>query len=234
MKLSLAPFAAILLAASLLPAQGAAAAAIRSDRPSFSTGPEVLDAGIFQLEAGSRFTGGSTPSSGFEVLQRFGLVPGLEFRALSPIDISASPASSMALGLKAQFLSGYLFSLGALGLVELGSQGRIAPQAALLATLGLPAGFSLTLNAGPSWRTSGADWSAAALLGYDSGNLWQAYAEVARTPQSSGGGMSMAADAGLQVLVTEDLVWDLALVKGLGPEVADWGVTSGFSIRWGY
>jgi hypothetical protein len=222
-----------MLAVSPILAGEAAAAPIIADRPSISTGPEVLDAGIFQLEAGSRFSGGSLASAGFEVTQRFGLIPGLEFRVGTPLIVaSGATSSSVSLGAKAQFLEGYLLSLGALGSVELSPQGT-SPQAAFLATLGLPAGYALTVNAGPAWSASGLEWTGAALLAYDSGNLWQAFGEVARYQDLAGTGTGWGADAGLEVLVTEDLIWDVAVLRGLSPEVPVWAVTSGFALRWG-
>lgn len=221
--------------AASFPLGAPASAAIIADRPSLSTGPEALDAGIFQLELGTRYAGGTAAGAavGFEAVQRFGLIPGIEFRVGAPLTVgSAATESSMMLGTKWQFLSGYLLSLGALAEVELSPLGG-GTQAALLGTLGLPAGFSLTVNAGPVWSASSLDWSGVFMLGYDSGDLWQAFGEVARYSDSAGNGMGLGADLGLSVLVTEDLVWDLALLKGLSPEVPDWGVTSGFSLRWG-
>ncbi len=233
MKKHLVPLSIAMLAVSPLLAREAAAASIIPDRPSLSTGPEVLDAGIFQLEAGSRFTGGAMSSAGFEVTQRFGVIPGWEFRMTTPVTVASSTtASSVSLGAKTQFLEGYLLSLGALGSVEFSPQGS-SPQAAFLATLGLPAGYALTVNAGPVWSASGLDWTGAALLGYDSGNLWQAFGEVARYQDPASKGTGWGADAGLQVLVTEDVIWDVAVLRGLSPEVPDWAVTSGFSLRWG-
>lgn len=233
MKKTFAPLLATLAVVS--PLMGASAdAAIVPDRPSLSTGPEVLDAGIFQLELGSRFAGGTSPAAGFEALQRFGLIPGLEFRVGAPLSVSGTSASSgMTLGAKAQFLEGYLLSLGALGTVEMGPQGPSSPQAALLGTLGLPADLSLTFNAGPSWSASGVEWTGALLLGYDPGDLWQVFGEVARYQDPAGSGVGWGADAGLSVLVTEDVIWDFAVLKGLSPEAPDWAVTSGFAIRWG-
>ena len=208
-------------------------AAIIADRPSIATGPEVVEAGIFQLELGTRFAGGPAGSVGFEGVQRFGLIPGLEFRVGAPLTVGATTtSSSMSMGAKAQFLSGYLLSLGALAAVEMSPQGS-ATQAAFLGTLGLPAGWSLTVNAGPSWSASELDWSGALLLDYNPGDLWQVFGEVARYQDAAGSRMGWGADMGLSVLVTEDLIWDLALLKGLSPEVPDWAVTSGFSLRWG-
>ena len=211
-----------------------AEAAIVPDRPSLSTGPEVLDAGILQLELGSRFAGGATPAVDFEVVQRFGLIPGLEFRVGAPLIVSGTTAKSgMSLGAKAQFLEGYLLSLGALGTVDMSPQGPSSTQAALLGTLGLPANLALTFNAGPSWSASGVEWTGALLLGYDLGDLWQVFGEVARYQDPASNGVGWGADAGLSVRVTEDVIWDLAVLKGLSPEAPDWAVTSGFSVRWG-
>ncbi len=216
----------------LLPVEAAGAAPIIPDRPSLSTGPEVLAPGLLQLELGSRFTGGSGATSGFEATQRFGLIPGLEFRVGMPLSVGAAQtSSSVSLGGKAQFLEGYLLSLGALGAVEMSPQGSNS-QAAFLATLGLPANFALTVNAGPIWSGS-LDWTGALLLAYDPGTLWQGFVEVARYQDTAGSGMGLGADMGLEVLVSEDVIWDLAVLKGLSPEVPEWGVTSGFSIRWG-
>ncbi|MNX15760.1 hypothetical protein D3C86_456120 [compost metagenome] len=211
-----------------------AEAAIVPDRPSLSTGPEALDAGILQLEVGSRFAGGTAPAAGFEAVQRFGLIPGLEFRVGAPLSVSGTTATSgMSLGAKAQFLEGYLLSLGALGNVDMSPQGPSSTQAALLGTLGLPANLSLTFNAGPSWSASGVEWTGALLLGYDPGDLWQVFGEIARYQDSAGSAVGWGADAGLSVRVTEDVIWDLAILKGLSPEVPDWAVTSGFALRWG-
>jgi len=233
MQKTLLSLMAALAASFLLGAP--ASAAIIADRPSLSTGPEALDAGIFQLELGTRYAGGPATgaAAGFDAVQRFGLIPGLELRVGAPLTVSgATAASSMTLGAKWQVLSGYLLSLGALAEADLNPLGG-GTQAAFLGTLGLPAGFSLTVNAGPVWSASSLDWSGALLLGYDSGELWQVFGEVARYSDSAGNGMGLGADLGLSVLVTEDLVWDLALLKGMSPEVPDWGVTSGFSLRWG-
>lgn len=229
------PLASLLAALGLLaPLAGAASAAIIPDRPSLSTGPEVLDPGIFQLELGTRFSQGPAGAVELEGLQRFGLIPGLEFRVGTPVTVSGTnTVSNMELGAKAQFLEGYLLSLSALGSVGLSSQGPATTQVALLGTMGLPAGLAMTFNAGPTWSPSGLDWSGALLLGYDSGNLWQAFGELARYQDPAGSAMGWAADMGLEVLVTEDVIWDLAVLKGLSPEVPDWAVTSGFSLRWG-
>ncbi len=234
MKSTIGPIMAAMLAASSLFCGEASAAPIVPDRPSLSTGPETLEAGIFQLELGTRFAGGALASAGFEGLQRFGLVPGLEFRVSSPLAVSGTSAfSSVSLGAKAQFLEGYLLSLGALGTVELSPQGPSTSQASLLATLGLPAGYGLTLNVGPSWSGASLDWIGSALLAYDSGDLWQVFAEVGRFQDPAGSALGWGADAGLQVLVSEDVGWDIAVLKGLSPEAPDWAVTSGFSVRWG-
>jgi hypothetical protein len=234
MKPTFAVLAAALLSAATLLGEAALAAPIVPDRPSLSTGPEALEAGIFQLELGSRFAGGQLASAGFEGLQRFGLVPGLELRVSSPLAVSGTSAfSSVSLGAKAQFLEGYLLSLGALGAVELSPLGPSTTQASMLATLGLPAGYGLTVNVGPSWSGASLDWIGSALLAYDSGDLWQAFAEVGRFQDPAGSALGWGADAGLQVLVSEDVSWDVAVLKGLSPEVPDWAFTSGFSVRWG-
>lgn len=231
MKKSLAMLMAAVWALS--PIGPAAADPIVADRPSMSTGPEVVEAGILQLELGTRFAGGRNPAAGFEATQRFGLIPGLEFRMAAPLTVGGSATtSSVSLGAKAQFLEGYLLSLGALGAVELSPQGS-SSQASLLATMGLPAGFSLTLNGGPTWST-GLDWAGALLLGYDSGDLWQAFVEAARYQDSAGSGMGWGVDAGLEVLVAEDVLWDVAVLRGLTPEAPDWAVTSGVALRWGH
>lgn len=231
-------YAGLALAAAglLVLATGEAwASAVIADRPSLSTGPEVLAPGLLQLEWGARYTGGTASigsAAGFEVTQRFGLIPGLEFRTTLPVTLeSTQTLSSLAMGVKAQFLEGYLLSVGALGGVEWSPRGNGA-QAALLATLGLPANFSLTLNAGPVYEGAW-DWMGTLLLGYDPKTLWQGFVELGRYQDPAGVGMGLAVDAGLSVLVSEDVVWDVAVLKGLTPEVPDWGVTSGVSLRWG-
>lgn len=228
-KRYLLPALVALAPALALPAQ----AAIAPDRPSVAIAPSALEAGILQLEIGSRFAGGATPAVGFEATQRFGLIPGLELRMTTPLQISAAASdSSVSLGAKAQFLEGYLLSLGALGTVTLSPKDRPAMQGAFLGTLGLPAGFSLTVNLGPAYGAS-VEWLGAACLSFASGNLWQAYGEVARYQDAAGSGTGWGADAGLQVLITEDVSWDVAVLRGLSPEVPDWAVTSGVSWRWG-
>lgn len=220
---------ALLVLVSALPAQ----AAIAPDRPSVATGPSTLEAGILQVEVGSRFAGGATPAVGFEAMQRFGLIPGLELRMTTPLQVSAgATGSSFSLGAKTQFLEGYLLSLGALGMVTMSPQDAPAMQASLLGTLGLPAGCSLTVNLGPAYGM-GLEWLGAACLTFDSGNLWQAYGEIARYQDAAGSGTGWGADAGLQVLITEEVSWDVAVFRGLSPELPDWALTSGVSWRWG-
>lgn len=205
---------------------------LRADRPSLSTGPLTLPAGILQLEIGTGFATGDRPAVQSELSQRFGLVPGLEFRMRAPLEVSGLEATSrLSLGAKAQFLEGYLLSLGALGSLELSPDANPSTQASMLATLGLPRGFALTLNAGPVLAPSGLDWSGAALLSYDPGDLWQVFGEIARLREA--GAARWGADVGLSVLVSDDVSWDLSLFKGLTGGGTDWAVSSGFALRWG-
>lgn len=218
-----------------LAASPAAAQAMSSDRPRIHVSPMAVKPGVLQLELGGRAAWGGSASTGLDLTQRFGLIPGLELRMRVPMTTAGSVSSPrFGWGAKWQVLEGYLLSLGALANVDLDALGQPTSHAWGLATLGLPAGFALTLNGGPHAGPLGLTWTGAAALGYDSGDLWRLHGEVARCPDpGTGSAVGWAMTTGLQALVTRDVLWDVSVFRGLTPEHSDWSLTSGFAVRWG-
>lgn len=212
----------------------AVAQAMASDRPRIAISPTIVKPGVLQLELGGRGAWGTKASTGLELTQRFGLIPGVELRMRVPMTaVGTGMAPSTGWGAKVQVLEGYMLSLGALANVDLDAQGQATSHAWGLATLGLPAGLALTVNGGPHAGPLGLAWTGTAALGYDSGDLWRLHGEVACHPAPGTGAVGWGMDAGLQALVTRDVLWDVSLFRGLTPEVPGWALSSGFAVRWG-
>ena len=239
-------------------AQGSGVPPISTDRPDLTNGTDIVPLGMLQLETGVTFAnGGDGASIGLGELNfRLPLARGFEVTVQAAGwaregtgDASASGFTDGAIGCKIRLLNGHPTAAGASPRVALllltslptGSGGfqdpRLQPQATLAMDLDITSSVSLSTNLGVMHGDDDGQRYTQAYgglsLGFALGGPWSGFLEgFGYQPGSAGGASRRVVDAGVQLLLGNDVMLDgrVGRTGGDGPQSTFGGL--GVSFRW--
>jgi hypothetical protein len=239
-------------------AQDSGVPPISPDRPDLTNGTDIVPLGMLQLEGGVAFatTRDGTSIGAGELNFRLPLarwfeltVQGVSWAREGTGEASASGFNDGAIGCKIRLLSGHPSAAGTSPRVALllltslptGSGGfqvpRLQPQATLAMDLDITSSLSLSTNIGVMRGYGDGQRYIQAYgglsFGFAIGGPWSAFLEgFAYQPGSAGGTGLGVVDAGVQLLVGNDVMLDgrLGRTSGDGPRSTYGGL--GISFRW--
>ncbi|MCU0291012.1 MAG: transporter [Thermoanaerobaculaceae bacterium] len=253
------PIAVLLLCVPLAArAQGADLPPISPDRPDFCNGADIVPPGMLQVESGVSYTAGSGDHGvGVgELNLRVPLSRNVEVAVQLGTymwDVADSKAESGfsdgALGCKIRLFDGFPSASGRsprLALVMLTSlptgshafrSPRMQPQVTLAADMDLSPDASLSANVGVMKASEAGERYLAAYggasLGVALGGAWSGFFELfAWQPGSAGGTTRSVVDAGLQLLLGNDISLDARVGRTTGDGATSTSGGLGISFRW--
>jgi hypothetical protein len=219
-----------------------------TDRPGLGDATGIVGPGILQIELGSTFTGvaGARTLTIPETLFRFGLSDRIELRLGAALTRAAAGGEAvigptgLTAAVKAKILSedksGIDFTiLPVLALVD--GEAAVDPIVEFLFGKGLPADLGLSLAANLAAPKAGdarlLEISGAAALDRDLVENLNAFAEIFTAVTSGGGAAEVATvvDAGVTLLLDDDLQLDLSGGVGLSAGADDFFVSVGLVTR---
>jgi hypothetical protein len=207
--------------------------ALVTDRPDIAESSLAVGKGVYQLEQGVLLSGcdGCGAGVGLPSLSRYGVGRGVELRLETPIvDVAGGSVAfpGAAVGVK-WHLPTDAASLGLLVHADVDAEGGVAPIVKLAWDADLPAGFELGVNVGgtsaPGFEAPVALWATA--VGKPLSDTLRVYAEA--SGEAGAAGQSVAVDAGLAYLLSDDVQWDASALYGATG--GGWSAGTGISVR---
>ncbi len=223
------------------------------DRPGATNGYATVRSGCFQVEASTQLSPGSSETAqSFPTALRLGVAEHLELRLESSLvelaygraDGTQVSRGDIALGVKYSLGESEGGVMPSLGFMLMGvlpgsadSVSRLSPRADVLADWALPAGLSLSVNAGVLYADAfSADRAVsiplAAVLGFTVPGTEERlglFVDGAAEYATSGSEWSSAVGGGLVFLATPFLQLDLSASADLGGGEGSWWMAAGLS-----